>query len=75
MFIAANIVGFHLRHQVARCTHRYSNKLVGVIILQSVAFFFANFFVLGGGGAPTVRFAPVVPWAKTGPDYMYSYGK
>jgi hypothetical protein len=20
------------------------------------------------GGAPTVRFAPVVPWAKTGPD-------
>jgi hypothetical protein len=20
-----------------------------------------------GGGAPTVRFAPVVPWAKTGP--------
>jgi hypothetical protein len=22
-----------------------------------------------GGGASTVRFAPVVPWAKTGPDY------
>jgi hypothetical protein len=20
------------------------------------------------GGAPTVRFAPVVPWAKTGPE-------
>jgi hypothetical protein len=26
--------------------------------------FFANFYVWG---APTVRFAPVVPWAKTGP--------
>jgi hypothetical protein len=29
-------------------------------------FFFANFYVWGG--APTVRFAPVVTWAKTGPD-------
>jgi hypothetical protein len=28
--------------------------------------FFANFYVLVGGGA-TVRFAPVVPWAKAGP--------
>jgi hypothetical protein len=28
-------------------------------------YFFGNFYV--GGGAPTVRFAPVVPWAKTGP--------
>jgi hypothetical protein len=29
--------------------------------------FFANFYVWGpGGGAPTVRFAPVVPWAKAG---------
>jgi hypothetical protein len=26
--------------------------------------FFANFYVLGGGA--TVRFAPVVPWAKAG---------
>jgi hypothetical protein len=30
-------------------------------------FFFANFYVLVGAGA-TVRFAPVAPWAKTGPD-------
>jgi hypothetical protein len=28
-------------------------------------FFVANFNVLGGGA--TVRFAPVVPWAKAGP--------
>jgi hypothetical protein len=28
-------------------------------------FFFANFYVWG---APTVRFSPVVPWAKAGPD-------
>jgi hypothetical protein len=25
-----------------------------------------------GGGAPTVRFAPVAPWAKTGPGYSTS---
>jgi hypothetical protein len=30
--------------------------------------FFANFYIWGGG-APTVWFAPVVPWAKTGPAY------
>jgi hypothetical protein len=33
--------------------------------LQILVFFFANFYVCGG--APTVRFAPVVPWAKAGP--------
>jgi hypothetical protein len=36
-----------------------------VTILQSFAFF-CKFLCTGGGGA-TVRFAPVVPWAKTGP--------
>jgi hypothetical protein len=31
-------------------------------------FFFANFYVPGGGGgAPTVRVAPGVPWAQAGP--------
>jgi hypothetical protein len=30
-------------------------------------FFFTNFYVWGWGGAPNFRFAPVVPWAKTGP--------
>jgi hypothetical protein len=25
-----------------------------------------------GGAAPTVRFAPVVPWAKTGPGHEVS---
>jgi hypothetical protein len=29
-------------------------------------FLCANFYVLGGGA--NVRFAPVVPWAKAGPD-------
>jgi hypothetical protein len=24
-------------------------------------------YPVGGRGAPTVRYAPVVPWAKTGP--------
>jgi hypothetical protein len=34
----------------------------------SLFFFLANFYVLcGGGGAATVSYAPVVPWAKTGP--------
>jgi hypothetical protein len=28
--------------------------------------FFLQIFIYGG--APTVRFAPVVPWAKAGPD-------
>jgi hypothetical protein len=32
--------------------------------LKSFAFFFCKFFI---GGAQTVRFAPVVPWAKVGP--------
>jgi hypothetical protein len=32
---------------------------------KALHFFFANFYVWGG--APTVRFAPVAPWAKTGP--------
>jgi hypothetical protein len=27
---------------------------------------------MGGGGAPTVRFAPVVPWAKAGPAEMFT---
>jgi hypothetical protein len=31
-------------------------------------FFFANFYVPGGGA--TVRFAPVVPWVKTGPGHI-----
>jgi hypothetical protein len=31
--------------------------------------FFANFYVWGGGGA-TARFAPVVQWAKAGPDHL-----
>jgi hypothetical protein len=65
MFIAADIVGCCLRHQDARCTHCFFNKLVAVTILQSFAFFFANFYVWGWGG-PTVGFAPVVPWANTG---------
>jgi hypothetical protein len=30
-------------------------------------FLYANIYV--GGGVPTVRFAPVVPWAKTGPAF------
>jgi hypothetical protein len=72
MFITANIVCCRLRHQDARCTHRYFNKLVAVTILQSFAFFFLQIFMYSGGGAPTVRFAPVVPWAKTGPGY-YMY--
>jgi hypothetical protein len=38
--------------------------------LQSFAFLFCKFLCTGGGGgAPTVRFAPVVPWAKTGPAH------
>jgi hypothetical protein len=37
-------------------------------------FFFANFYVWGGG-APTVRFAPVVPWAKAGPVYRVELRK
>jgi hypothetical protein len=71
MFIAANIVCCRLRHQDARCTHRWFNKLVAVTILQSFAFF-ANVSVWGRGGvmAPTVRFAPVVPWAKAGPGFL-----
>jgi hypothetical protein len=40
--------------------------------LKASHFFFANFYVRGGG-APTVRFAPVVPWAKTGPEYTLFY--
>jgi hypothetical protein len=44
------------------------NKLVAVTILQSFTFFFLPIFMWGGGGAPTVCFSPVFPWAKTGPD-------
>jgi hypothetical protein len=62
MFIAANIVCCRLRHQDARCpTVSSINSLL--TILQSFAFFCAHFYVWG---APTVRFAPVVPWAKAG---------
>jgi hypothetical protein len=47
------------------------SKLVAVTILQSFAFFFLQIFMYREGGGwgwpPTVRFAPVVPWAKTGP--------
>jgi hypothetical protein len=32
-----------------------------------IGFSLQIFMYRGGGGAPTVRFAPVVPWAKTGP--------
>jgi hypothetical protein len=32
--------------------------------------FFCKFLCMGGGGPPTVRFAPGVPWAKAGPGYM-----
>jgi hypothetical protein len=28
-----------------------------------------------GGGAPTVRFAPVAPWAKTGPASLITEKK
>jgi hypothetical protein len=34
--------------------------------LQSFAFLL-QIFMYRGGGAPTVRFAPVVAWVKTGP--------
>jgi hypothetical protein len=59
MFIAANIVGCRLRHQDVRCTPRYC----------TASHFFLQIFMYweGEGGAPTVRFAPVVPWAKTSP--------
>jgi hypothetical protein len=36
-------------------------------------FFVQIFMYLGWGGPPTVRFAPVVPWAKAGPDCDYKY--
>jgi hypothetical protein len=42
------------------------NKLVAVTLLQSFVFF--KIFMYRGGGA-TVRFAPVVPWAKIGPAF------
>jgi hypothetical protein len=37
--------------------------------------FFCNFLCTGrgGGGPPTVRFAPVVPWTKTGPGYSVKH--
>jgi hypothetical protein len=40
-------------------------------------FCFANILCAGveGGGAPTVRFAPVVPWAKTGPACEYGHNE
>jgi hypothetical protein len=65
MFIAANIVGCRLRHQDAP-TVSSINWLLSQYCKAS--HFFANFFF--GGGAPTVRFAPVVPWAKTGPAWQ-----
>jgi hypothetical protein len=34
------------------------------------ASFFFKFLWIWGEGAPTVRLAPVVPWAKTGPAYI-----
>jgi hypothetical protein len=44
------------------------NSLLSQYSKASLFFsFFANFYVPVGVGAPTVRFAPVVPWAKTGP--------
>jgi hypothetical protein len=33
---------------------------------------FCKFLCIGGEGAPTVRFALVVPWAKAGPGYMFT---
>jgi hypothetical protein len=48
------------------------NKLIAVTILQSFAIFFC-IFLCRGGGAPTVRFAPVVPWAKASPACRSPY--
>jgi hypothetical protein len=65
MFIAANIVCCSLRHQDAQVpTVSSINSLLSQYCKAS-HYFFGNFYV--GGGVPTVRFAPVVPWANTGP--------
>jgi hypothetical protein len=46
---------------------------INLLLLQycKASHFFANCYVfwVGGAGAPTVRFAPVVPWAKAGPVF------
>jgi hypothetical protein len=47
------------------------NSLLSQYCKASQFFFVANFYV--PGGAPTVRFAPVVPWAKTGPGYHQEF--
>jgi hypothetical protein len=47
-------------------------SLINSLLLQycKALHFFANFYVLGGGGgAPTVCFAPGGPWAKAGPAH------
>jgi hypothetical protein len=38
-----------------------------VTILQSFAIFFLQIFMYRGGA--NVRFAPIVPWAKAGPEH------
>jgi hypothetical protein len=69
MFIAANIVCCRLIHQDAQVpTVSSINSLLSQYCKAS-HYCFGNFYV--GGGAPTVRFAPVVPWAKTGPAYEF----
>jgi hypothetical protein len=80
MFIAANIVGCRLRHQDARCTHSLLSQYCKASHFVVVVVIFM--YWEGGGGAPNVRFAPVVPWAKTGPGYtvrianlLKAYGK
>jgi hypothetical protein len=45
------------------------NSLLSQYCKASLFFFVANFYVPEGGGGATVRFAPVFPWAKTGPEH------
>jgi hypothetical protein len=63
MFIAANIAALDIKTRDVPTVSSINSLLSQYC--KAMHFFFANSYV-GGGGA-TVRFAPVVPWAKTGP--------
>jgi hypothetical protein len=69
MFIAANIVVAALDIKTRDVPTVSSINSLLSQYCKALHFFWQIFMYRRG--APTVRFAPVVPWAKTGPGCLY----